>query len=148
MFLPVLRGKLMRLFISGNWRKCWKSLSLNFGGKSSKVLRVHNSKQITEETNPDQWYFFFVCFKEGTEVFTKMRLNDRINWLDGRIPVNFNKLNWHLCSISKKHSLYKVLCYLTSRGKQQRKNHLYCWCVKRMLRFDTNNINEEGTLKM
>lgn len=39
--------------------------SLNFGGKLSKVLRVHNSKQITEETNPDQWYFFlFVSKKE------------------------------------------------------------------------------------
>lgn len=64
---------------------------------------------------------FFVCFKEGTEVFTKMRLNDWINWLDRRIWVNFNKLNWHLCSISKKHSLYQVLCYLTSRGNNNEK---------------------------
>lgn len=117
--------------MEGSYQKFYECIILN------KLLK-----------KPWSMIFFFVCFKEGTEVFTKMRLNDWINWLDRRIRVNFNKLNWHLCSISKKHSLYKVLCYLTSRGKQQRKNHLYWWCVKRMLHFDTNNINEECTLKM
>lgn len=37
--------------------KEFKSLSLNFGGKLSKVLRVHNSKQITEETLINDIFF-------------------------------------------------------------------------------------------
>lgn len=75
-FLPVLRGKLMWLFISGNWRKCWKSLSLNFGGKLSKVLRVHNSKQITEETLIND--IFFCLFQRRNWGFHQ----NEIKWLN------------------------------------------------------------------
>lgn len=90
--------------MEGSYQKFYECIILN------KLLK-----------KPWSMIFFFVCFKEGTEVFTKMRLNDWINWLDRRIRVNFNKLNWHLCSISKKHSLYQVLCYLTSRGNNNEK---------------------------
>lgn len=146
MFLPVLRGKLMRLFISGNWRKCWKSLSLNFGGKLSKVLRVHNSKQITEETLIND--IFFCLFQRRNWGFHQ----NEIKWLNSLIgPENsseFQQIELALVFNIKEAFFLQSAVLFDIKRKTTTKNHLYWWCVKRMLRFDTNNINEECTLKM
>lgn len=73
---------------------------------------------------PWSMIFFFVCFKEGTEVFTKMRLNDWINLLERRIE--WISTNWIGTCVQYQRSILYTKCCVIWHQEENNNEKIIC----------------------